>query len=660
MSTEVQSRMSDGLQGPGPGGGGGPCLDGLDWGSSLFDELSNLVDVDDLFQDAKCSSYENNFDNLDFNMDLMSWDCSPWDGPDHCYTGDGIKTESLSPSSSSSVQSPVSADSPASSSQYLLEEVDISSRDQMSPVSLYSEASKSPGSPEQLEVKPLKTTQRATGNASARQRKFTPVVPKPPIQPKTILFPSSADIQSSTAIAPKTIILQPLTTLLPKQPPLITIQPAPQAGQQVLLTSSAVVQLPAPGIVAAQPVLTVSGGTAQLPAQSINIMTPTGPQNGKTSQMKSFNQTSVQTPDCGADVSVIRRQQRMIKNRESAFLSRRKKKEYMQGLELRLRSALSENERLKKENGSLQKLLEEVVSENQKLKVTAPKRRAVCLMMVALFLIINFNPISILESDPGPFDVEVSTVLHNRHLLEFSSGELNVKDKEMPLQDTSHYISTEKALMVVKEEPLLYIPPPPPCRPHVNQTESLRLNQELRGWVHRHEVERTKSRRTINTHKAQAVQKPDGKDGTSQLVAMQYTSLKNSVNELQIYYSSPRSYQEFLEAIRRRGDTFYVVSFRRDHLLLPATNRNKTTRPKMSIVLPSTNVNENVINGQEYEVMMQIDCEVMDTRILHVKSASIPPFLREHRENQTNSFYNSASSGSEQARVVSTITESSL
>lgn len=364
-------------------------------------------------------------------------------------------------------------------------------------------------------------------------------------------------------------------------------------------------------------------------------------------------------------MNVMRRQQRMIKNRESAFQSRRKKKEYMQGLELRLRAALSENEKLKKENGSLQKLLEEVVSENQKLKVTAPKRRAVCLMMLAAFLMINCNPLSVLESNPGPYDVEVSPLRpSSRHLLEFSPGKMDAKDKDISPQDRrpGHHISTEKALMVVKEDPVLYIPPPPPpCRPHVNQTESLRLNQELRGWVHRHEVERTKSRRTLSTHKARAVQKSDVKDGT-QLVTMQYTetSLKNSVNELQIYYSSPRSYQEFLEAIRRRGDTFYVVSFRRDHLLLPATNRNKTSRPKMSIILPSTNVNDNVINEQEYEVMMQIDCEVMDTRILHVKSATIPPFLREHRENQTNSFYNSASSGSEHAQVVSTITESPL
>ncbi|XP_010223935.1 PREDICTED: cyclic AMP-dependent transcription factor ATF-6 alpha-like [Tinamus guttatus] len=121
------------------------------------------------------------------------------------------------------------------------------------------------------------------------------------------------------------------------------------------------------------------------------------------------------------------------------------------------------------------------------------------------------------------------------------------------------------------------------------------LNHELRGWVHRHEVERTRSRRLSNNQqKARVVQSSLTEKADSQLMAMPYTETsisRHSGNELQVYYASPRSYQDFFEAIRRREDTFYVVSFRRDHLLLPATAHNKTRRPKMSIVLPAVNIN---------------------------------------------------------------------
>lgn len=61
-----------------------------------------------------------------------------------------------------------------------------------------------------------------------------------------------------------------------------------------------------------------------------------------------------------------------------------------------------------------------------------------------------------------------------------------------------------------------------------------------------------------------------------------------SSNELEVFSpSTEQIYAEFFEAINRKDDTFYVVSFNADHMLLPALHHNKTRRPKMSLILPS-------------------------------------------------------------------------
>ncbi|NXC97377.1 ATF6A factor, partial [Certhia familiaris] len=449
-------------------------------------------------------------------------------------------------------------------------------------------------------------------------------------------------------------------------------------GPSVVLPQPAVVQLQASGVLpASQPVIAVTGGAPALQSQAVKALSPAagnGSGSGKIPVTKPLLQGSA--PAVGLDVNVLRRQQRMIKNRESAFQSRKKKKEYMLGLEARLEAALLENEKLKKENSTLKRQLDEVVLENQKLKVSSPKRRTLCVMVILAFIMLNYAPFEGLTENIGCLIGIVSHLFLRSH-----GSSCNTRgaagDSAHSLALVKGYdrsVSDNKALMIVSEEPLLYIsPPPPPCRPLINRTESLRLTHELRGWVHRHEVERTRSRsrrlspgqqqqqQQQQQQRARAPQSSLGDKAGSQLMAMPYTDTslsRNSGNELQVYYASPRSYQDFFEAIHRREDTFYVVSFRRDHLLLPATTHNKTRRPKMSIVLPAVNINENVINGQDYEVMMQIDCEVMDTRILHIKSSSVPPYLREQRRNHTGTFYSSSPSVPEPPHVLRAIVKS--
>ncbi|XP_075845178.1 cyclic AMP-dependent transcription factor ATF-6 alpha isoform X2 [Microtus pennsylvanicus] len=640
-----------------------------DWESTLFAELGYFTDTDEVQFDAANETYENHFDHLNFDLDLMPWESDIWSSSSHFCSVKDIKVEPqpLSPASSScSVSSPQSVDS-CSSTQHVPEEFDLSSSSQ-SPLSLYGESCNSPSS-----VEPLKEDKPVIGPGNKAEHGLTPkkknqMSSKPSVQPKPLLLPAAPKTQTNASVPAKTIIIQTLPALMPlaKQQSIISIQPAPTKGQTVLLSQPTMVQLQAPGVLpSAQPVLAVAGGATQLPNHVVNVVPApvvNSPVSGKLSMPKPVLQST--TRSLGSDIAVLRRQQRMIKNRESACQSRKKKKEYMLGLEARLKAALSENEQLKKENGSLKRQLDEVVSENQRLKVPSPKRRAVCVMIVLAFIVLNYGPMSMLEQDSRRVKPSMNAASQRRHLLEFSAKEVQDPSDVINQKNSyryDHSVSNDKALMVLTEEPLLYIPPPP-CQPLINTTESLRLNHELRGWVHRHEVERTKSRRMTNhQQKTRILQGALEQGSNSQLMAVQYTettSIRNSGNELQVYYASPGSYQGFFEAIRRRGDTFYVVSFRRDHLLLPATTHNKTTRPKMSIVLPAININDNVINGQDYEVMMQIDCQVMDTRILHIKSSSVPPYLRDHQRNQTNTFFGPPPTATETTHVVSTIPES--
>ncbi|XP_067086518.1 cyclic AMP-dependent transcription factor ATF-6 alpha [Osmerus mordax] len=581
-----------------------------EWDMSLFDDLGNLEYASELFQTLENSGFTNDALGMDFDIDLSPWSADTGSR----YTDGEMNLDSLSPAHTlSSVLSPgsLSALSPCSTP-----DEPLSPQSQPSPGSVCSDSSGFSEAPPPARKPPKRTSQAAKVRSAQPARRPIQMSPRFSIQPRPVL---TAVPLATAPLQTKTIIIQTLpAAVLPTltKPAHINIQPAPPAGCPVVLSQPAqVLQIHTPN--------TITGHVVTMPTLTRDRPTPV------------ISQTAVpvtlRCPSDDDDSKVSQKQQRMIKNRESASLSRVKKKEYLLTLEARLQLALTENQALKSENGTLKRQLEGLLTENTVLKAPASKKRAVCLMAVMVLLVLNVGPTSLFGPGLGS-KLQAGSVHSGRHLLGFSPDTGAEPGPEDAVTDSSQ----DKALMVMKEPGFLQ--PPSPCLPPVNRTKCIELTHELRGWVHRHEVQQTKYRRMNKP--ARTILKRDEKEPSgAQIVTVEYTDTseeKSHGSELQVYYAPHRTYSDLYDEINRRGDTFYVVSFRRDHLLLPATSHNKGRRPKMSMVLPAMNINDSIIKDKEFEVMMQIDCEVTDTRILHIKSSSIPAFLR---VNRTDTLY---------------------
>lgn len=163
------------------------------------------------------------------------------------------------------------------------------------------------------------------------------------------------------------------------------------------------------------------------------------------------------------------------------------------------------------------------------------------------------------------------------------------------------------------------------CPFYVNQTENIRLASELRRWIgengYKNLTDQDGDDMSINSFSEMFALKDtidsmyqQMKDISSQMESFQKRSklqlgikkrnhLKGKKarsleiyqkqkprkeSDLAFYYSGfGKKYAKFFEEIGRRDDTFYLVSFSGEHLLLPALAYNKTNRPKMSLMLPA-------------------------------------------------------------------------
>ncbi|XP_059495360.1 cyclic AMP-dependent transcription factor ATF-6 beta isoform X2 [Stegostoma tigrinum] len=616
-----------------------------------MEELDDSTDLFHCFDNV--TEFNTSLDlDLNLNMDIDTSDL-PWSQINgDIYSDLRVKLEPLSPGSSRCSDSSLasSCDIPLFPQTVNTEPTlpVVKTEDPPTPPCVFGDVLNPPPNTVQLGVvkKENGTSPVKQGPAIQTTAKANSIMcNKPNIQSKPVVVTTLTT--APTTSPAKTVILQSIQNSLPvsQQQSLPLKQTVPASRQFVVLAQSDLVRIPTQGIIKVPGVNGATGNSKQ--ANGIcNKITINKPATKPI--VPAPTQTETNTSEI--DIKLLKRQQRMIKNRESACQSRKKKKEYLQGLESKLREALSENEKLKRENSLLKKKLDSIMSENTELKLGSGNRKAVCVMVFLLFVAFTFGPASITEKKPDLFQKPEDNTYFKRHLLAFkeepgtdsvtqeASKDYTQRDK---FSNITMAYSDVKDLVLHDIDRILF--PSSDCR-QFNKTESLRLADELRGWVHRHQIERTKSNEKPKRQKKfkQGMRAQQRKISLSRFISVHSAeaSTRLTSSQLQVYQSPEQSYYDFMDAIDRREDTFYVVSFRRDHLLLPAISHNKTNRPRMSLVMPAMAVNESLHNTTRgYEVMMQIDCEVMDTRIIQIKSSSVPPSLRQPQHNGTGSYH---------------------
>ncbi|KAL1771315.1 cyclic AMP-dependent transcription factor ATF-6 beta isoform X1 [Sigmodon hispidus] len=640
-----------------------------DWDSTLYSGLDGVAE--EQTQLFRCVEQDVPFDSssLDVGMDVSPPE-PPWD-PLPIFPDLQVKSEPSSPCSSSSSLSSESSNLSAEPSSQVAgvgEVLHVKTESLAPPLCLLGDGPASPfetvqitvGSASddppdiQTKVEPASPSSSVNSEASLLSAADSPsqaflgeevleVKTESPSPPGCLLWDVPASslgaAQTSMGPSPDGSSGKALATrkppLQPKPVVLTTVQVPPRAGP----SGSTLLLHPLAPQPAVSPVVLIQG--------AIRVQ-PEGPAPAvPRPERKSIVPAPMPGNSCPpeVDAKLLKRQQRMIKNRESACQSRRKKKEYLQGLEARLQAVLADNQRLARENAALRRRLEALLTENSELKLGTGNRKVVCIMVFLLFVAFNFGPVSISEPPPAPISrMSREEPRPQRHLLEFS--EQGSTHGVEPLQEAAQgpeerqpspagrpsfrnltaFPGGTKELLLRDLDQLFLASD---CR-HFNRTESLRLADELSGWVQRHQRGRRKIPKRVRERQKSQLRK---KSSPAKPVPTQPPGPpeRDPVGQLQLYRHPGRSQPEFLDAIDRREDTFYVVSFRRDHLLLPAISHNKTSRPKMSLVMPAMAPNETV-SGRgppgDYEEMMQIECEVMDTRVIHIKTSTVPPSLR--------------------------------
>ncbi|XP_044728009.1 cyclic AMP-dependent transcription factor ATF-6 alpha isoform X2 [Chrysoperla carnea] len=370
------------------------------------------------------------------------------------------------------------------------------------------------------------------------------------------------------------------------------------------------------------------------------------------------------------DPRMFKRMQRMIKNRESASMSRKRKKDYVVSLEKRCEQLSTENKKLRMENNSLKQI---VAGFQMNCKSTvlsfnniSSKNTAILLGMLLMVSInigsfrnLLFRDISNEDLTPNPsIDIDLND-FHTRHLLNIADIPnpnglgLGLTNEENP---TKNDLKLQKPTYTNTSCPL-----------SVNQTESIRLASELRKFIgdpfynitHIYQRRNLKSRLNLRDYEFKRSKRYANEHQIKAKLNKLYSLSRRNrriaagTEDMQIYSFGPHlDYTRFFDRINLRDDTFYVISLRGDHMLIPAMNHNKTSRPKMSLLMPA--LSESFSTPNNHITLVKIDCEVLNTNLVHVNQNSIPQHLRASFQNQTQTYNLNTSTPSTTANITIT------
>ncbi|XP_028743795.1 cyclic AMP-dependent transcription factor ATF-6 beta isoform X3 [Peromyscus leucopus] len=503
-----------------------------DWDSTLYSGLDEVAE--EQTQLFRCVEQDVPFDSssLDVGMDVSPPE-PPWD-PLPIFPDLQVKSEPSSPCSSSSLSSESSHLSAEPSSQLsqvpgVGEVLNVKTESLAPPLCLLGDDPASPfetvqitvGSASddpsdiQTKVEPASPSSSVNSEASLLSadspsqafigEEVLEVKTESPSPPGCLLWdvpaPSLGAVQISMGPSPDSSSGKaPAARKPPLQPKpvvLTTVQVPPRAGPP----STAVLLQPLVQQPAVSPVVLIQGAIRVQPEGPA----PAVPRPERKSIVPAPMPGNACPPE--VDAKLLKRQQRMIKNRESACQSRRKKKEYLQGLEARLQAVLADNQQLRRENAALRRRLEALLAENSELKLGSGNRKVVCIMVFLLFIAFNFGPVSISEPPPAPISrMSREEPRPQRRLLEFSEQgpapgveplpeAAQGPEEQQPspagrpsFRNLTAFPGGAKELLLRDLDQLFLASD---CR-HFNRTESLRLADELSGWVQRHQRGRRK------------------------------------------------------------------------------------------------------------------------------------------------------------------------